>query len=121
MSRVLTIGPFEIHTGRPMLDAINRRVAVENALLRAAKGTTTLPDAETCRSLALHLGTPREAPSGFRYRACPHCASRPSQTVSARGTAGVQHWVACVNCGAQGPVGKSAELAISLWNGVLYG
>ena len=40
---------------------LNRRVDVENFLLRAAQGKEPLPDRETCRWLALRLGTPKEA------------------------------------------------------------
>lgn len=39
-------------------DALNRRVKVENYLLKAAAGKEPLPDAAKCRELAYELGIP---------------------------------------------------------------
>lgn len=39
---------------------LNRRVDVENWLLNCSVGKQPLPDAKTCRWLALRLGTPKE-------------------------------------------------------------
>lgn len=40
--------------------ALNRRAEVEQTLLDVAHGKRPLPDAETCRALALRLGVPEE-------------------------------------------------------------
>lgn len=43
-----------------LTDIINRRAAVENALIRAAAGKDDLPDEERCAELAKKLGVPSE-------------------------------------------------------------
>jgi len=41
-------------------DSINRRVEVENYLLKAYKGQKPLPDKAMCRELAVKLGVPTD-------------------------------------------------------------
>ena len=40
-------------------EELNRRVEIENHLLEVAAGKKPLPDRNTCRILALRLGTPK--------------------------------------------------------------
>lgn len=45
-------------------EELNRRVAVEQHLLDCATGKCPLPDAATCRALALRLGVPGDFGKG---------------------------------------------------------
>jgi len=55
------------HLWRHSGDALNRRVAVEQYLLDCAAGRNPLPNADTCRELALKLGIP----SRYQSTSCP--------------------------------------------------